>query len=135
MLWNNVKHGLCHRPNIHFWKLTIRGWGGETAFAGLPEFHRDVFDDLYAGILRLQQMISVTGPRRVGKSTLLRQCIKIRVGYTMDVQLLRFALSSSGQVSTHRFRLPESAGIFIIRTGPFLVVHEKIVMIFVERDS
>ncbi|MBI5007959.1 MAG: ATP-binding protein [Nitrosomonadales bacterium] len=50
--------------------------GGEAAFAGLPEFHRDVFDDLYADIQRLPQMISVTGPRRVGKSTLLRQCIR-----------------------------------------------------------
>ena len=49
---------------------------GETAFAGLPEFHRDVFDDLYADIQRLPQMISVTCPRRVGKSTLLKQCIR-----------------------------------------------------------
>lgn len=49
---------------------------GETAFAGLPDFHRDVFDELYADIQRLPQMISVTGPRRVGKSTLLRQCIR-----------------------------------------------------------
>lgn len=49
---------------------------GEAAFAGLPEFHRDVFDDLYADIQRLPQMISVTGPRRVGKSTLLKQCIR-----------------------------------------------------------
>ncbi len=49
---------------------------GEAAFAGLPEFHRDVFDHLYADIQRLPQMISVTGPRRVGKSTLLRQCIR-----------------------------------------------------------
>ncbi|MFZ2300514.1 MAG: ATP-binding protein [Gallionella sp.] len=49
---------------------------GETAFAGVPEFHRDVFDDLYTDIQRLPQMISVTGPRRVGKSTLLKQCIR-----------------------------------------------------------
>lgn len=49
--------------------------GGAT-FAGLPGFHRDVFDDLYADIQRLPQMISVTGPRRVGKSTLLKQCIR-----------------------------------------------------------
>lgn len=49
---------------------------GEAAFASLPEFHRDVFDDLYADVQRLPQMISVTGPRRVGKSTLLRQCIR-----------------------------------------------------------
>lgn len=49
---------------------------GGSAFAGLPEFHRDVFDDLYSDIQRLPQMISITGPRRVGKSTLLRQCIR-----------------------------------------------------------
>lgn len=49
---------------------------GEAAFAGLPEFHRGVFDDLYADIQRLPQMVSVTGPRRVGKSTLLKQCIR-----------------------------------------------------------
>lgn len=49
---------------------------GDAAFAELPEFHRDVFDDLYADVVRLPQIISVTGPRRVGKSTLLKQCIR-----------------------------------------------------------
>lgn len=49
---------------------------GGAVFADLPEFHRDVFDALYADIQRLPQMISVTGPRRVGKSTLLKQCIR-----------------------------------------------------------
>lgn len=53
-------------------------WWGDvgTAFAGLPVFRRDVFDDLYADVRRLPQMVSVTGPRRVGKSTLLQQCIQ-----------------------------------------------------------
>ena len=46
------------------------------AFAGLPQFWRDVFDDLYADVKELPQMVSVTGPRRVGKSTLLQQCIQ-----------------------------------------------------------
>jgi len=46
------------------------------AFAGLPEFRRDVFDELYADVKQLPQMVSVTGPRRVGKSTLLQQCIQ-----------------------------------------------------------
>ncbi len=62
---------------------------GEAAFAGLPEFHRDVFDDLYADIQHLPQMISVTGPRRVGKSTLLRQCI-------------RKLIQENGQAQAHR---------------------------------
>jgi uncharacterized protein len=53
-------------------------WWGEPAqaFAGLPEFRRDVFDILYADVQQLPQMVSVTGPRRVGKSTLLQQCIQ-----------------------------------------------------------
>jgi len=49
---------------------------GGITFSGLPMFRRDVFDDLYADIQRLPQMVSVTGPRRVGKSTLLKQCIR-----------------------------------------------------------
>lgn len=44
--------------------------------AGLPSFRRDIFDDLYADVVNLPQMISVAGPRRVGKSTLLQQCIQ-----------------------------------------------------------
>ena len=47
-----------------------------TAFERLPDFRRDVFDVLYADVKSLPQMVSVTGPRRVGKSTLLLQCIK-----------------------------------------------------------
>ncbi len=52
-------------------------WQGlDEAFVGLPEFRRDVFDELYADVKQLPQMVSVTGPRRVGKSTLLQQCIQ-----------------------------------------------------------
>lgn len=46
------------------------------AFASVPAFRRDVFDDLYADVKQLPQMVSLTGPRRVGKSTLLQQCIQ-----------------------------------------------------------
>lgn len=46
------------------------------AFATVPAFRRDVFDDLYADVKQLPQMVSLTGPRRVGKSTLLQQCIQ-----------------------------------------------------------
>lgn len=67
-------------------------WGnGQAAFAGLPDFHRDVFDDLYADIQRLPQMISVTGPRRVGKSTLLRQCIRKLIQENGEAQAQRIA--------------------------------------------
>lgn len=52
-------------------------WGGAgQAFAGVPAFRRDVFDELYADVRQLPQMVSITGPRRVGKSTLLLQCVQ-----------------------------------------------------------
>jgi predicted AAA+ superfamily ATPase len=49
---------------------------GPLVFADVPAFRRGVFDDLYADVRELPQMVSVTGPRRVGKSTLLMQCIQ-----------------------------------------------------------
>ena len=60
--------------------------GPEQAFGGLPEFRRDVFDDLYADVKQLPQMVSVTGPRRVGKSTLLQQCIQQLIKDAPDPQ-------------------------------------------------
>ena len=48
----------------------------EDAFTQLPGFRRDVFDAIYADVTTLPQMVSVTGPRRVGKTTLLQQCIQ-----------------------------------------------------------
>ena len=64
-------------------------WWGEPAqaFAGLPEFRRDVFDDLYADVKQLPQMVSVTGPRRVGKSTLLQQCIQQLINDAADPEM------------------------------------------------
>lgn len=61
-------------------------WWGDlgTAFDGLPEFRRDVFDELYADVRQLPQMVSVTGPRRVGKSTLLQQCIQQLIADASD---------------------------------------------------
>ena len=41
-----------------------------------PDFKRPVFYDLIKDIEELHQIISITGPRRVGKSTLLRQIIR-----------------------------------------------------------
>ena len=53
-------------------------WWGEAqqAFVDVPAFRRDVFDELYVDVRQLPQMVSITGPRRVGKSTLLQQCIQ-----------------------------------------------------------
>ena len=56
------------------------------AFVGLPQFRRDVFDSLYSDVKQLPQMVSVTGPRRVGKSTLLQQCIQQLITEAPDPQ-------------------------------------------------
>lgn len=46
------------------------------SFGSLPGFHRPIFDQLYEDIEKLPQILSITGPRRIGKSTLLRQLIR-----------------------------------------------------------
>lgn len=62
-------------------------WRGHgEAFGEVPAFRRDVFDDLYADVRGLPQMVSVTGPRRVGKSTLLQQCIQQLIADAPDPQ-------------------------------------------------
>lgn len=52
-------------------------WRMETAdaFATLPTFHRPLFHTLVDDLEQVPQMLSVTGPRRIGKSTLLFQMI------------------------------------------------------------
>lgn len=60
--------------------------GHDGAFTGIPAFRRAVFDELYADVKQLPQMVSVTGPRRVGKSTLLQQCIQQLIQDAPDPQ-------------------------------------------------
>jgi len=45
-------------------------------FAKLPSFHRPLFYTLLDDLEKIPQMLSVTGPRRIGKSTLLFQLIE-----------------------------------------------------------
>lgn len=42
---------------------------------GLPDYQRPVVRDLLADLAELPQMVSITGPRRVGKTTALKQVI------------------------------------------------------------
>jgi uncharacterized protein len=50
--------------------------GQEAALSQLPTFRRDAFEAIFSDVMHLPQMVSVTGPRRVGKTTLLKQCIQ-----------------------------------------------------------
>ena len=49
--------------------------GSEESWESPVRFRRPVFDEIAHGIDSLEQIISVTGPRRVGKSTLLKQIV------------------------------------------------------------
>jgi uncharacterized protein len=46
------------------------------AFSRLPAFQRPIFGDIFRGLKGTPQIISITGPRRVGKSTIIRQMIR-----------------------------------------------------------
>ena len=46
------------------------------AFPDLPSFHRPIFDTLCDELQSLPQILSITGPRRIGKSTLLHQLLR-----------------------------------------------------------
>ena len=48
----------------------------ETWERTIPNFHRPVFDSIWSDLDSIDQIISVIGPRRVGKSTLLQQIVK-----------------------------------------------------------
>jgi hypothetical protein len=48
----------------------------EAAFSGLPTFHRPIFDILMDDLKGIPQILSITGPRRIGKSTILKQMIQ-----------------------------------------------------------
>ncbi len=60
---------LC-RPYNPWWQSAKR------TFPGTPQFRRPIFNQIRNDIQHVPQIISITGPRRVGKSTLLIQLIE-----------------------------------------------------------
>ncbi len=60
---------------------------GDKGLREVPEFTRPVFHDLIGDVQKLRQILSITGPRRVGKSTLLRQLVRhnLRQGYPSEL--------------------------------------------------
>lgn len=56
----------------------------EQAFEVLPVFKRPIFSEVYQGIKTIPQIISITGPRRVGKSTLIKQIVRELISEATD---------------------------------------------------
>jgi len=56
-------------PYNPWWKITT-DWR-----SNLPDYRRPIVDELLADIRDLPQVISITGPRRVGKTTAVRQAV------------------------------------------------------------
>jgi predicted AAA+ superfamily ATPase len=51
-------------------------WVGDTRWQGeLPEYRRPIVREVLSDIDQIKQVVSITGPRRVGKSTAVRQVI------------------------------------------------------------
>lgn len=53
-------------------------WWAEphASFENIPAFHRPIFYQLCEELRSVPQILSITGPRRIGKSTLLYQLIQ-----------------------------------------------------------
>lgn len=66
-------------------------------------FKRPIFQKIYKELLSLKQIISVTGPRRVGKTTLLKQIIQslINDGHAAPKQIVYFSFDDPLIVEPH----------------------------------
>lgn len=53
--------------------------GADQGFQDVPDFQRPVFRSITRDLLTQRQIISITGPRRVGKTTLLRQLVRFLI--------------------------------------------------------
>lgn len=66
-------------------------------------FKRPIFYKIYKDLFTLKQIISLTGPRRVGKTTLLKQIIKdlINVNHIEPTQIVYFSFDDPLMVEAH----------------------------------
>lgn len=87
-------------PYNHWWKEGV---------VKTEIFKRPIFHKIYKDLLSLKQIISITGPRRVGKTTLLKQIIQslINDGHAKPNQIVYFSfddpLLSEPQMREHFF--------------------------------
>lgn len=98
--WDSIKLETILTPYNHWWK---------DGTVKTEIFKRPIFNKIYKDLLSLKQIISITGPRRVGKTTLLKQIIQslINDGHVKPNQIIYFSfddpLLSESQMREHFF--------------------------------
>ncbi len=50
-------------------------WKNKNSSLNTPLFRRFVYDDIFTSVTSLRQIVSITGPRRVGKTTIIKQLV------------------------------------------------------------
>jgi predicted AAA+ superfamily ATPase len=77
-------------------------WWKSTQFDTFS-FKRPVFSKIYKDLFTLKQILSITGPRRIGKTTLLKQIVKelIDVDKVDPTQIVYFSFDDPLLVDTH----------------------------------
>jgi predicted AAA+ superfamily ATPase len=75
-------------------------WSGDFF---TPNFKRPVFHKIYKDLFSLKQIISIIGPRRIGKTTLLKQTIKelIHVNGVAPAQIIYFSFDDPLMMDAH----------------------------------
>ncbi len=84
-------------------------WWNEPAagFANLPPFHRPIFYSLSEELKTVPQILSITGPRRIGKSTLLYQLLQKLIADGVSPQHLIYYSFDDPVLSARRVKVDE----------------------------
>lgn len=92
--FSNIELETILEPYNPWWK---------TAQFETKNFKRPIFYKIYKDLFTLKQIISITGPRRVGKTTLLKQIIKdlINVEHIEPAQIVYFSFDDPLMVEMH----------------------------------
>lgn len=92
--FNNIELETILEPYNPWWK---------TAQFEAKNFKRPIFYKIYKDLFTLKQIVSITGPRRVGKTTLLKQIVKdlINVDRIEPAQIVYFSFDDPLMVERH----------------------------------
>ena len=88
-------------PYNPWWKENTEG------FKNLPEFRRPIFYQLYDELKTVPQILSITGPRRIGKSTLLYHLLQKLLSDSVPAQHLIYYSFDDPALIARRIKVDE----------------------------